>query len=75
MVPLKLYFKDGNAKVELALAKVESNKTVARPLPSATPNETWLGPLATAKSSADRALRSVEGSDRNLYRGTMAAVK
>ena len=37
LVPLRVYFKDGRAKVELALARGKRATTSARRSPSATP--------------------------------------
>ena len=48
LVPLSLYFKDGRAKVELALArgesKVDRRDVIAKRTPRRRPAGPWLGP-------------------------------
>ena len=48
LVPTKLYFKDGRAKVEIGLAKGKARTTSARPWPRRRPSATWRGPSARA---------------------------
>ncbi len=44
LVPLSLYFKEGRAKIELALAKGPQERTTAgRTWPPAMQRETWIG--------------------------------
>ena len=49
IVPLALYFKDGYAKVEIALARARSRTTSAMRWPSATPTVSWRGPWVDAR--------------------------
>ena len=78
LIPLSVYFKDGRAKVELALARGRKTTTSARPSPSGTPSGTsaaswpvetdtepryaWWSPRATG-AILDTA-RHTHGADR-----------
>ena len=60
LVPLSIYFKDGRAKVELAVAGAGTATTSATPSPSATPTGTRPGPSGRRSGTGEGSGRMAE---------------
>ena len=61
LVPLSLYFKDGKAKVELALARAGASTTSARPSSPGTPTGRPPAPPGTSNAGGRRTEHPVGG--------------